>query len=415
MITTPFVNCLLWVTAGCTTPPPAPTPGYFALSDFTSYTNSLTQEVRLQSTNPAARLVWVAGAFYQRSRISGGQTIEDPFMAQLSQSIYGDPIEQEFGSALIDGKIQLPAQAPPARRAVRVVRSSRLLGDRQAESHRRPAGCAHQVRFRAVQGWSLHLAQFRSRDHSEHPLTPKFGLSYQLDDANMVYASAAKGFRSGGANTPIPGTTPGCLQNLNAVGLSSFPGQYDSDSLWSYELGSKDRFANDRLQLFASVYYIKWKGIQQSVSLPSCGTTFVGNLGEATSKGFDIGLQAQVTRALRVTLDVGYTRAVFDKTLATATTQAVIIAAGDSLGVAPWTGSLSGQYDLHLGNHSEYIRADYAYTSRNNTATASWTRACRLHSGTTLICDCHRRRSNSTYEPACLCPRWTCPSLQTMS
>lgn len=38
-----------------------------------------------------------------------------------------------------------------------------------------------------------------SAHSSNNATTPKIGLSYQLDDNNMVYATAAKGFRPAGA------------------------------------------------------------------------------------------------------------------------------------------------------------------------------------------------------------------------
>src|SRR5713226_5810785 len=66
------------------------------------------------------------------------------------------------------------------------------------------------------------------------------------------------------------------------------PGQYSSDSLWSYEIGSKTTFLDHRLQINASLFYIDWSNIQQNVYLPVCGEQFVANLGKAKSEGGDI-------------------------------------------------------------------------------------------------------------------------------
>ena len=43
-----------------------------------------------------------------------------------------------------------------------------------------------------------------SGSQSDTPVTPKFGLSYQLDADNFLYATAAKGFRQGGVNGDVP-------------------------------------------------------------------------------------------------------------------------------------------------------------------------------------------------------------------
>jgi outer membrane receptor for monomeric catechols len=74
---------------------------------------------------------------------------------------------------------------------------------------------------------------------SEGAWTPKFAAKYQVDDNAMLYASASKGFRPAGAQ---PSTLPErCASDLTALGLttSTVPTSFESDSLWSYEAGTK--------------------------------------------------------------------------------------------------------------------------------------------------------------------------------
>src|SRR3546814_15803774 len=52
-----------------------------------------------------------------------------------------------------------------------------------------------------------------------------------------------------------------------------------------------------------------WKGIQQGVSLPSCGIQFTDNLGSARSRGFDLQVSARPLDGLSLDLAVGYTDA----------------------------------------------------------------------------------------------------------
>ena len=47
----------------------------------------------------------------------------------------------------------------------------------------------------------------------------------------------------------------------------------------------------------------------------------------------------------------------------------LIAADGDSLGVAPWNATLSGEYGFHLGAREGYFRVDYSYTARDNGVT----------------------------------------------
>ena len=60
---------------------------------------------------------------------------------------------------------------------------------------------------------------------SESGKNLKFALSYQLSRSNLVYATAAEGFRPGGLNV-----TPG---------LSEVQQRYAADHLWSYEIGAR--------------------------------------------------------------------------------------------------------------------------------------------------------------------------------
>ena len=99
----------------------------------------------------------------------------------------------------------------------------------------------------------------------ERAFTPKLGVQYQINEDNMVYATASKGFRPGGAQSKL---NSGCDYQLISLGYSKpnpngsgviadSPTQYDSDSVWNYEIGSKNRLADGRLQIDASLFRIE--------------------------------------------------------------------------------------------------------------------------------------------------------------
>ena len=66
----------------------------------------------------------------------------------------------------------------------------------------------------------------------------------------LLYTTAAKGFRPGGPNSPVPIAGPvQCLTgpgNLQSLGLTSAPNQFDPDGVWSYEMGEKARVLGNR-------------------------------------------------------------------------------------------------------------------------------------------------------------------------
>ena len=103
--------------------------------------------------------------------------------------------------------------------------------------------------------WSGGPAYFTGSD-VEHPVTPKAGPSWQATPDALYYATASKGFRAGGAN-PSLASNPTCQSDLAALGGDSAePLLYKSDSVWSYERGSKQGLAGGAVQVSGSLYWI---------------------------------------------------------------------------------------------------------------------------------------------------------------
>ena len=195
---------------------------------------------------------------------------------------------------------------------------------------------------------------------------PKYGINIQLDENNLLYFSATKGDRVGGVNPPFYNFTA-CNEALAALGYpNGAPNTYKSDSLWSYEVGSKNRLFNERFELQLSAFYIKWTDIQQIVQVPACAEGFTSNLGQATSKGFDLQAQALVTNALTLGLSVSYTNARNATTIVSGGNN--VVADGQQINpyAAPWIITPTAEYDFTIvRGHKGYVRMDYTYHSQN--------------------------------------------------
>jgi iron complex outermembrane receptor protein len=144
---------------------------------------------------------------------------------------------------------------------------------------------------------------------------PKVNLAYTASDDVLIYTTAAKGFRPGGPNTPVPLSGPAqCLTgpgNLQTLGLTSAPNQFNPDTVWSYEVGEKARALGNTFQINSDVYYERWTNVQQLVD-PSCGFGFTANAGTASVYGSEIELAANLSEFFTVTQNVGFTHATFD-------------------------------------------------------------------------------------------------------
>jgi iron complex outermembrane recepter protein len=204
---------------------------------------------------------------------------------------------------------------------------------------------------------------------------PKFELDYHFTPDQMVYGLASKGFRPAGVVPIVPpgtaGTPNDCAGQLAALNPNlkiEDTRSYNSDSLWNYELGTKNAWLDHRVILNAAAFYIHWNDIQQQILLP-CGFQFISNAGAAESKGGELDLRARATDRLDVSLGVGYQ-------------DAKITEKGNSLQpvgspvyqVPDWTGNAALTYTAPLTTSWNLVGVvDYSYVgssfSANNSVT----------------------------------------------
>jgi iron complex outermembrane recepter protein len=195
-----------------------------------------------------------------------------------------------------------------------------------------------------------------------YALTPKFALSWDVDDENTVYANATKGFRLGSENRPVPLTTA-VQEDLQNLGLTSAPAAYQPDKLWNYEIGSKSRFLDNRLSVNASLFYIDWTSIQQDVFLPISGFDFETNLGNAESYGAELEIKGKVTPQIILGASGSYTHA----TLTTAEPTLGIPSGAKVEGVPDWNATFTGEYDFIVaGRYDTFLRGAWNWVGASH-------------------------------------------------
>lgn len=190
-------------------------------------------------------------------------------------------------------------------------------------------------------------------------LTQKYLVNYKVTEDNSLYAQAAQGFREGDALRPV--NLPLCEPEFRSLGLPpNGPTQFLPDSLWSYEIGSKNSFFDNRLVFNGSGYYTDWKDMQQSLTLQICRSSATINAGRAKIKGFEFSTTANPIEGLIVNASIAYTDAQIKE--APITTPAL---QNNRLPlIAAWTWNINAQYDFPLtGSWSGYVRADVSDVS----------------------------------------------------
>ena len=334
----------------------------------------VTQELRLQSTNPNGRFNWVAGAFFNRAITHDAFNAEN--LGLLDQIKYGlehaglppvSSIEELFLVGLYQGRyvISQKSKYTDSQESVfaqvdyEVVRRLKVTA-----GLRYTASTFKYDNFLAGPLYTTDGATV-ILDSKGHPVTPKLGVSFQANDNNLFYASAAKGARGNGVADAV-GIR--CAEDGALIGFDPLtPHPITSDSLWSYEIGSKNLLADGHLAIDASAYHVDWKDVQSVIALPVCQNHAVLNLGDAKLDGVDLALSARPLRGLTLGASVSYIDARYSTALRGGN-DLIIRRKGEPLEVAPWSMHFSGEYEFKLSEHDFYVRADHTRTTHDNTA-----------------------------------------------
>jgi len=355
---------------------------------FSTHYRQISQELRLASTpdyRERTKLQWVGGLYYADQWIHNVNFQQMPGVAQAFQNIYGYSIDSPSQSLVYQGF----AGNPPL--------VSQLFPDSIDEYDNRTYREQQYAVFGQVDYdvmTNLHAGlgaryvtsreDFNSTEigfyqignispyyqtASFQAFTPKATLSYDVAENSTVYSSVGKGFRMGGATpTPISVAPAGaCVQtgDLAAIGQTTQPLTFGSDSLWTYELGSKGSVANNRIQFNAAAFLTQWTNIQQQLYLPTCGYYFTTNVGDAKIYGAELEASYRPVNSLKFGLTAGAQHAAITSTNYPSPGGVPIGSHLVDVPAGTWTGSVSYNRPLN-GEFTLRTRADYAWTGHSN-------------------------------------------------
>jgi outer membrane receptor protein involved in Fe transport len=161
----------------------------------------------------------------------------------------------------------------------------------------------------------------------------------------MVYVRVASGYRPGGPNA-IP---PDAAGSVSAV--------QKSDTVLSYEVGTKTDWLDHRLTLDLSAFYVDWSDVQLTSVVNGFG--FGANGGAAESEGLELQAAYRPLSGLTLGVTGSYTNAILTKDA-----PGVGGLAGDRLPTVPrwgtsatvdYTHTLFGDYDGVVGASLRYV------------------------------------------------------------
>ncbi|MDG2321273.1 MAG: TonB-dependent receptor [Rhodospirillaceae bacterium] len=311
------------------------------LSDFLvvyyqkDFSDQFTQDIQITS-NDDGPFNWIVGGFY---------------LTESATGLYAIPLGPAFGGITLayDGNNETDAFGVFAEGTYEFGNGFRFTGGLRYSDEQKDATADFRV-FDGDPGFP------QTPEVSSDAFTPRFVLDYTFDDDTMVYASATRGFRSGGFSfLDIP---------VNA---------FEAETIWAYEVGTKANLADDRVQLNAAGFYYNYKN-QQLSQVTNLSTT-TSNAGSSTIWGLEFELAALISENLRLDGSLAYLNAEFDefctndgrdltRPIDNTVCPGTPNLAGNKLPRAPdWTGNLALSYVQPLGDSGDVdARIEWQYT-----------------------------------------------------
>ena len=346
--------------------------------DFFAYGNGLdnlqddreretSNELRL-SSGANSTIKWVAGLFYHNE--------EQPYQQEFYDNV-GPAAFPCFNNAatylgectslhFVYPKISNPSYASFGQLTYPITSDWRVTGGvRWNHDHKRVIGGTYRVFGDENTGGAPTFTSFgnvyptktsvlaiaTNADVTWTKVTWRAGIEHDVTDNSLAYANVSTGYKQGGVFAGAP------------------PNTYNPETLTAYEIGSKNRFIDNRLQVNADVFYYKYKDYQVDQLENLCVVTRAAdgtcpgnsygfgddifNAARATEFGAEVETRTRLSDADEVALNVAYLHAKFDEFQfplqgdprnPTGTIQSVSLAGTSPTSAPEFTGTFSYQH-----------------------------------------------------------------------
>ena len=238
------------------------------------------QELRIDSDSNSAHR-WTAGLYYQNLQENSDVHYRD-----------GDPSQGEwfFGQADVDSVYESETIAVFGQMAFQLAEGTRLI-----------AGLRYEIHDVAFDSESNELGYYQGflfdgkSGNDDSVFGGKLTLEHDLDAGAMVFASIARGYKAGGANSGTF-TTP------------EYPSVYREETLWNVEAGLKGSWMDRRLTGQITAFHLSRDDAQLRDSVGAGGffRYLTVNGDGATHKGAEAELQWKLSENWGINAGIGF-------------------------------------------------------------------------------------------------------------
>jgi iron complex outermembrane receptor protein len=289
--------------------------------------HQLSEEITVSHRQP--RTSWVGGLFFfdefdhQTFRVdqyaSGTQVLLDPRVDAISRAAFGE------GTVGLTSRFSVTAGVRYTHEGKDIVNA----GGRYSLADLSVAVPG------SVYGYSDRIA------HAAW--TPKVGIEAKLPGGGLSYASATRGFKSGGFN-------PSSMTEARG---------YAPEWAWSYEAGWKSALMGGRARLSASAFVMDYTNLQVQTPV-GIGMFDIRNAAAATIRGVELETTSRIGHGIEAGGHLTWLDATYDQYLAVANNGTTGDVAGNRLNNAPeWAGRFWIEWSGNVGRARRFsIAAD---------------------------------------------------------
>ena len=309
--------------------------------------SSVSQEFRLQSSGDGP-FNWIVGGIWARDK---HDEIESINFGTDQQTLDFFGVFPHFIIELSTLDREITSKAAFAEGSWRTGRLTLTAGARWSQDEIKVSET--KIDFESV------LAP-QSASDSWSDVSPRFAAAFALTDDVNLYATVAKGWKSGGINLEL--TTPEAPVN-----------KFNDETLWNYEIGIKSSLLDNRLRASLAAFLIDWKDVQVNASRLIIedgelrSVQGVSNGAKASSKGLELQIEARPVPQVELGFSAGYLDTKWDDFEEARTGFGLVNLTGQPLPKAPkLTVSTDGQYNVRLsGDWTGFLRAEFTHQDKH--------------------------------------------------
>ncbi len=166
--------------------------------------------------------------------------------------------------------------------------------------------------------WGLYTSGTLVDKQDWSAFSPRVALNYELNDQWSFYGTIANGYKSGGFSTfgvvcPDADADPGtndCPGDGTEAPEGSRPKSFDSEEVWSYEVGTKARLLDNNLQVNLALYHFDFTDLQ--LTYFEAGSQLTDNVAETSATGAELEVHWAPIASLDILASVAYTDSEID-------------------------------------------------------------------------------------------------------